>query len=68
MKNTAITERMKIQFRLEFTNAFNRVWLANPNGTNGLQTGVTTATFGQITGSTQANYPRGVQLGVKFIF
>jgi len=68
MKNTLITEGMRIQFRFEMTNAFNRVWLANPNGTNGLQTGVTSATFGQITGSTQANYPRRIQLGLKFIF
>lgn len=68
IKNTAITETMKLQFRAEFINAFNRVWLANPNGTNGLQTGVTGTTFASITGSTGANYARRLQLGLKLIF
>ena len=68
VKNTSITETTKLQFRAEFINAFNRAWLANPNGTNGLQTSVTSATFGQITSSTGANYPRRLQLGLKFIF
>jgi hypothetical protein len=69
VKNTAITETFRLQFRAEFINIFNRVWLANPNGTNGLITNPTQATFGQITGSsTQANYPRRVQLGLKLLF
>jgi hypothetical protein len=68
VKNTAITEGMRVQFRAEFINAFNRVWLANPNGTNGLQRGPTSATFGQITGSTGANYGRRLQFGLKLLF
>jgi hypothetical protein len=69
VKNTAITETFRLQFRAEFINAFNRVWLSNPNGTNGMQTNPTAATFGQISGiSTQANYARRVQLGLKLIF
>jgi len=69
VKNTAITETWRVQFRAEFINVFNRVWLSNPNGTNGLVTNPTAATFGQITGiSNQANYPRRLQLGLKLIF
>ncbi len=69
VKNTRITEGTSVQFRAEFINAFNRVWFANPNGTNGLVTNPTSASFGQLTNtSTQANYPRRVQLGFKFIF
>ncbi len=68
IKNTTITETTRLQFRAEFINAFNRVWLANPNGTNGLVTGVTSTTFGQINGSTGGNYARRLQLGLKFIF
>jgi hypothetical protein len=68
VKNTAITELMRLQFRAEFINAFNRVWLANPNGTNGLDTGVTSLTFGQINGSTGGNYARRIQLGLKLLF
>jgi hypothetical protein len=68
VKNTAVTERMNVQFRAEFINAFNRVWLSNPNGTNNLNTSVTAATFGQINGSLGANYARRVQLGLKLVF
>jgi Carboxypeptidase regulatory-like domain len=71
VKNTTITETMKLQFRAELINAFNRAWLANPNGTNGLSDNnrnPTSATFGQITGSTGGNYARRVQLGLKLVF
>ena len=68
VKNTSITEVTKLQFRAEFINAFNRVWLANPNGTNGLDTTVTSVTFGQINGSTGGNYARRLQFGLKLLF
>jgi Carboxypeptidase regulatory-like domain len=68
VKNTSIKEGMRLQFRAEFINFFNRAWFANPNGTNGLDTNVTSATFGQINGSTGANYARRVQLGLKLLF
>lgn len=69
VKNTSITETFKVQFRAEFINAFNRVWYANPNGTNGIVTNPTAATFGTLSNtSTQANYPRRLQLGLKLIF
>jgi hypothetical protein len=68
VKNTAISETTRLQFRAEFINAFNRAWLANPNGTNGLDTTATSDTFGEINNSTGANYPRRIQLGLKFLF
>jgi hypothetical protein len=58
IKNTAIyQERVKLQFRFEMINAFNRVWFG------GLNTGVTSPTYTQLTG--QANQPRNIQLGLK---
>ena len=61
LKNTMVyKERVKLQFRLEMINAFNRVWFG------GLDTGVTSSTYTQLTG--QANYPRNIQLGLKATF
>ena len=59
-KNFSFTERIKLQLRGEFLNAFNKVIFDNPD-LNPRNT-----TFGQITG--QANLPRDVQLGLKLIF
>jgi len=50
------TERMKLQFRAEFTNIFNLVSLNAPNST------LTSSTFGQITG---AQTMRQLQLGLR---
>ncbi len=61
IKNTAIyQERVKLQFRFEMINAFNRVWFG------GLNTSVTNPTYTQLTG--QANQPRNIQLGLKLNF
>ncbi len=61
IKNTMVyRERVKLQFRLEMINAFNRVWFG------GLDTGITSATYTKLTG--QANYPRNIQLGLKLDF
>lgn len=72
IKNTQINERMKIQFRAEFTNFFNTPWLSAASGASGsagVITNPASTTFGQISGiSNQANYARRVQLGLKFIF
>lgn len=59
-KNFSFTERIKLQLRGEFLNAFNKVIFDNPdlNPRN--------STFGQLTG--QANLPRDVQIGLKLIF
>jgi hypothetical protein len=61
IKNTSIyKERMKLQFRLEMINAFNRVWFG------GLDTTPTSATYSQLT--SQANQPRNIQLGLKLSY
>jgi len=59
-KNFSFTEKIRLQLRGEFLNAFNKVIFDNPNvdprNTN----------FGKVTG--QANLPRDVQIGLKLIF
>jgi hypothetical protein len=67
IKNTRITEGKLIQFRAEALNAINHPILSSAN-TNNIITNPTSATFGQIVGSTQAGYPRRIQLTLKFIF
>ena len=61
-KNTRIRERMTAQFRAEALNTLNHPYFAapvlNPTANN----------FGQIAASNQANYPRRLQLTLKFIF
>lgn len=59
-KNFKIWERVTGQFRLEALNTFNSPQFSNPNTQFG------TAAFGKIT--YQANFPRLVQLGVRFFF
>ena len=58
--NTLFKERIKLQFRMELINAFNRVWFGAPN------TGITSPTYTQITG--QANTPRNIQFGLKLTY
>jgi len=53
-------EWLKIQFRAEALNAFNRVQFSNPNTT------VTNSAFGRVTA--QANTPRQVQFGLKLLW
>lgn len=60
IKNTTFHERFKLQFRTEMINAFNRVWFG------GLNTGITSATYTQLT--SQANQPRNIQFGLKLSF
>lgn len=63
-KNTRITEKTTIQFRVDLINALNHPWLVN--GT--VQLNPTAADFGNVTAGNQANYARRVQLMLKFIF
>lgn len=53
-------ERLRIQFRAEFLNAFNTPRFGGPN------TSVTSSSFGVIT--SQANAPRQTQFGLKFLW
>jgi len=59
-KDFVITERVRLQFRGEFLNAFNTPRFSGPN------TSVTSSSFGSIT--SQANAPRQIQFGLKLIF
>ena len=62
IKNTRITEGRELQFRAEALNAFNHPGFPSPQMT------ATSSTFGKITPSNQAGYPRRLQLAVKYIF
>ena len=61
LKDFPFYEAHRIQFRAEFFNIFNRVVFAGPSGNLNAP-----ATFGRISG--QANAPRNIQLGLKYIF
>jgi hypothetical protein len=66
MKRTKIGEGEKeAQFRAELLNAFNHPLLFTAGQVNLTPTD---RAFGQITAGTQANYPRRVQLTLKFLF
>ena len=59
-----ITERARLQFRLEMINAFNHPWYVNlASGA----TDVTRATFGQLD-PTQRNLPRFLKLGLNLVW
>jgi hypothetical protein len=61
IKRTALYgERVKLQFRTELNNAFNRVWFAAPD------VGPASANYGRI--MSQANSPRDIQLALKLVF
>ncbi|MFN7926243.1 MAG: hypothetical protein U0Q16_39460 [Bryobacteraceae bacterium] len=53
-------ERVVVQFRAEFLNAFNTPRFGGPN------TSVTSGSFGII--SSQANAPRQIQFGLKMLW
>jgi hypothetical protein len=60
VKRTAITERLKLDFRTEFINLFNRVQFADPN------TSLGNPSFGIVTSA--LNLPRLVQFGLRLNF
>lgn len=59
-KTAALTETHKLQFRAEALNAFNTPLFRSPNTAFG------NASFGRIT--SQANFPRLIQLGLRWYF
>jgi hypothetical protein len=60
VKNTGITENVRLQFRTEFINAFNHAQFASPNTTP------TSGSFGRVTATSQ--WPRTIQFGLKLLF
>lgn len=60
LKKIKVYERLQLELRGEFLNAFNHVQFGDP------ETNPTNANFGRIT--SQANLPRNVQIGLKLIF
>jgi hypothetical protein len=60
IKNTRAWERLTVQFRAEFLNAFNHANFALPNTTP------TSTAFGRVT--SQQGYPRRIQLGLKLLW
>jgi hypothetical protein len=62
LKSFTLPHTMELQVRFEFINAFNEPYFPGP------VTGMTSATFGQVTASNQDNYARRAQVGVKLIF
>lgn len=59
LKETSITERVRLQLRFEFFNVFNRANLSN------VDSDLSSGTFGKATG--QYN-PRWIQLGANLLF
>jgi hypothetical protein len=68
IKSTRITERKAIEFRAEALNAMNHPYFPSPNMTVTTAQSKTDSGFGQISASTQDNYPRRLQLTLKFVF
>jgi hypothetical protein len=60
IKKIRIYEKLNLELRGEFLNAFNHVQFNDP------ETNPTSANFGRVT--SQANLPRNVQIGLKLIF
>ncbi len=70
-KTTSITERVKLEFRVEYFNALNHPEFAQPTGTSGNnETNINSPLFGQITttGSFRGPAPRIGQLAARLTF
>jgi hypothetical protein len=66
IKNTSITEKVSLQFRAEFLNAFNTPLLFT--GQINLTPTAPTPGFGGITATAQENYARRTQFSLKLLF
>jgi len=65
LKNTDVSERVRLQFRAEFFNVLNHTNLGTPNATT-FSGSAFNASAGLIT--TLATTPRQIQFGLKLIF
>jgi hypothetical protein len=65
LKSTRVTEKVNLQFRAEFLNAFNTpvLFVGNQFNFNPTQTA-----FGSVTAGTQENYARRIQFALKLLF
>ena len=68
IKQTRITEGHSIEFRAEALNAFNHPYFPSPNMTVTTAQSANHAGFGQISASNLDNYPRRLQLTLKYVF
>ncbi|MGA2075203.1 MAG: TonB-dependent receptor [Terriglobia bacterium] len=66
IKNTQLTERVKLQLRADFQNVFNRTGLGDPDPSLGDGLPSQGGTFGLITGP--MNGPRTIQMGLHLTF
>jgi hypothetical protein len=64
LKSTRITEKVNLQFRAEFLNAFNTPLLF----TTQINLNPTQATFGGLNATTQENYARRLQFSLKLVY
>ncbi len=64
IKKTYVGEGKEIQFRAEFLNFLNHPLLF----TGAINVNPTQPAFGQVTATTQANYPRRFQMTFKYVF
>jgi hypothetical protein len=67
LKSVRVGGTVRLELRAEFINALNHPYLAAA-ARSAPVTNPTQSTFGQVTNSNQANYPRRAQLGVKILF
>ena len=68
IKDTSVGEGRNIQFRAEALNAVNHPYFPSPIMTVTTAQSASDTGFGQINASNQDNYPRRIQLSLRFVF
>ncbi len=68
IKQTRIREGTNLEFRAEALNFANHPFFPNPNMTVTQAQSAKSTGFGQISASNQANYPRRLQMSLRFVF
>jgi hypothetical protein len=67
LKNVTLPRTMRLQVRFEFINVLNNPYLC-ASARSAPVVNPTSSSFGMVTNSNQANYPRRAQIGVKLTF